>query len=224
MWWSFVPAFDGYLCGKYNIRMNYELAVIEAIAEDWKQIQQNLPQNSCILAGRVASEVLTDRNIDHEVVPIAAVVENHAMRAVHMTGVMNDDAWNVCCGEFMNVEQPPETGSWTGHLVVVTDNYFIDLTATQFARPAKQINIDSPLIAKLDDLQTYEIPLYDKNTIWIGFQLPAGGRYLFQPQLGNQRYKTGPDWQRGYKSFAGSMIRNVRRAIGNEFLNYVEGL
>lgn len=193
-----------------------ELSAIKAIAREWVDIDATLPQkNACILAARVASQALNDIGIDHELVPIASVVENEAMRAVHMTGLMNDDAWNVCCGKFINFKQDHEEGSWQGHIVIFTDNYFVDLTAPQFSRPAKNIIIDRPLIIPISDLQNYKIPFYEKTTTWtkwIGFPLPSGrGRYLMQPQLDNLAYMHGRDWKTGHLRF--NITDNVKKRL-----------
>lgn len=185
-----------------------ELSAIQAIAREWANITTNLPPNklgACILAARTATETLNELNIRNEAVPIAAVVENDAMRATHMTGVLNDDAWNVCCGKFSNIVQDDEEGAWQGHIVILTENYFVDLTATQFARPAKNIYIPRSIIVPTSDIKTVSIPFYKETTTWakwFAFTLPSGrGRYLFRPQYENTDYMNGRDWKTGHERF-----------------------
>jgi hypothetical protein len=61
-----------------------------------------------------------------------------------------DDAWNVSVTRFSE-----DRGGWSGHLLVETDHFILDLTSEQFARPEKNINVPSNLIVPLSDLKLF---------------------------------------------------------------------
>jgi hypothetical protein len=145
-----------------QITIDEEKFILDAIVDGWRDIEAGRigtlgnGGNSCVLAGNFARRILENQKVPHRLRPVGAISFN--TKGFEMFGTnandLPDDAWNVAVTRFSQ-----DFGGWSGHLLVETDNFILDLTSEQFARPAKNIHVPSNLIVPMSDLKLF--PLSD---------------------------------------------------------------
>lgn len=176
-----------------------EQQILEELSRSWIQSRSKLTStiNACILAGNYAHRILDRLGVPHRVRPIGVTVFNQ--KGWELFGVpaeeLPDDAWSVHCSS--RSAHILENG-WSGHLVIETENFFLDLTAEAFARPSNNINIFGPLLVPRS--QIAELPngtpvhqLGRTEHAYI-FDL-LGGFYTFYYEDWNRVYEKAPDWR-----------------------------
>ncbi len=183
-----------------------EKYVLESLREQWIQDwQPDLQKNACILAGRLGKSVIDLCGLNVKVVPVGVVVYNQSGWDNQFThsADLPDSAWNVACtGRIKNLDVAvTSTGGWDGHLLLETDNYFLDLTANAFSRPEHGINIPGPLLVHKDQITT----LHERDSQFKCHEvfqaaefsqiaLGSGCTYNFSPELWNTDYRKSPNW------------------------------
>lgn len=180
-----------------------EARAVHALAAAWTDlVAPFFAPRVCILAARVAHEALTYLDVPHGVQPVQAVVANDIALAM-MVGDLPmadwpDEAWNVSAGSQSNLGN-----GWAGHVAVIADNWYLDLSATQFDRPAKNIATGGPIVRHLDEMAF--------DTGYIRFPV-AEGWYQWRPE-DNPTYRTAPDWKVNGPEFAGPVIRRLKKVV-----------
>lgn len=183
-----------------------ELAeALSALVEAWSEVarEKQLHQSACILATRTACEALSYFSIKAVALPVQVGVHNAVLMQQLDAGLEPDwesGAWGVGIDPD---KTPTVPGGWNGHLVAHLPEHdtFIDLTLDQFARPAKNINVQ-PLIAGFGpELLDGIAGSYEMNgcRIW----------YHYRPDLTSQ-WRDCPDGKRNIGPFAGYVIRKLK--------------
>lgn len=129
---------------------------------------------ACVLATRITNLMLTEFEIPHVVTHIDSFIVNddwwdfvNSKSDLDITR-LPETAWSIGC----NSAETPKKNGFPGHLVVETDNYFVDLSSRQFDRPQHNIITAAPLIVPLGQLT--ELP----DDFW-SVPIPKG-HYLFR--------------------------------------------
>jgi hypothetical protein len=182
-----------------------ETRIVHALADAWTAIvaPEVIPR-ACILAARVATEVLDYFSIPHVVQPVETIAANDAC----LTMVLHDvpiadwpaDAWNVAAGRR---SAAVNGNGWPGHLAVVTTDWYLDLSATQFDRPAKHIVTGGPVVRHVDEMTL--------DRWFIRFPIVEGW-YQWNPE-DNHTYRTARDWTVNGPEFAGPVIRRLKKTV-----------
>jgi hypothetical protein len=115
-----------------------------------------------------------------------------------------DDAWSIGVGSQVPAQS---ANGWSGHLVVITDELFIDLSAEQFDRPQRQIMSGGPIVARSTEFEFVEAPTF---RMW---HRPMTQGQLLWMHEENHTYKASNDWRKNYKEFTGPIIRSIRNQM-----------
>lgn len=98
-------------------------------------------------------------------------------------------AWSIgcCCDSTRPApisDEPARKRGFGGHLVLVGDGWFVDLTAQQFHRPELGIVVASALVGR-----------WHEDQVAAELDLPRGGllRWLWRPEI--RSYRTVPAWR-----------------------------
>lgn len=91
---------------------------------------------------------------------------------------------------------------YPAHLVAISEGWLVDITASQFRRPAKAINVP--------DAVAIRVPT--PWTAGIGANLPGGGAIVYQPAAPEMDYRTAPDWR--YRERTDPIAAAVLLALG----------
>jgi hypothetical protein len=202
------------------LAIDTERKVIDELVALWNsEVRPHVVPNACVLAARITSEVLGYFDIKHDVISMAAMAMNDKMLAHENEGRSHlnwdEDAYSVGVGF-------GESAVWTrndsrdgrgfdGHVVVVTKNFYIDLTAYQFDRPQFGIETSGSLVAPLSDFVfPYTLSPNSINS-WYYLALTKGHMVVLNNQ--NNQYKNSPDWKIHYKRQTGDIIRTIRQNI-----------
>lgn len=189
--------------------------ILSGIRRGWDtHVRPYVKSNSCVLASRVAHEVLTYFGVAHEVLPTMAIAMNSLMKQHYMDSLHHSlwspEAWSVAVG-FPNAvalrQDSREPQGFDGHLVVATSQFYLDLSASQFDRPERSIKTGGSLLFNHDTITRFQFPKED--FYWNYFPIDEGS-FFFRLLSGNDSYKNSPDWRTNYKSFAGDIIRSIR--------------
>jgi hypothetical protein len=106
-----------------------------------------------------------------------------------------------------------DANGFDGHLVVVTESFYVDLTAYQFDRIAQGIETGGSLVAPRENI-TYPFVLTERSeNSWFHIALKQG--HMLFLNNNNQAYKNSPDWRYHYKRQAGDIIRLIRDEISS---------
>lgn len=187
-----------------------EQEILQHIADGWVEVRTGLTviPNACILAGNFAHRILNTFEIPHRVRPIGATVFNQ--KGWELFGVpphqLPDDAWSVHCS---SKSQHVLLSGWSGHLIIETENFFLDLTAEAFSRPNHNISIFAPLLVPRKSIMkmpdgTPAKQLAGRDDAF-GFQL-FGGIYTFYYEDFNQVYKKASDWSVTFRQLGCSRV------------------
>lgn len=187
-----------------------ERAILQELARYYEaRVEPTLSTpRACVLAARITNLMLTEFGISHLITHVDAFIVNDEWRDFinsggHLRGIaMPETAWSIG----YNSAEKPERKSLPGHLVVETDNYFVDLSSRQFDRPQHNIETDSPMVVPLGSLT--ELP----NGVW---SVPIRkGHYLFRDAAVPRT--PGPsftDWHQNCWHFAADCEATIRRAL-----------
>lgn len=186
-----------------------EQGILSTVVELWERdIVPTVQANHCILAARVVSEVLAVYRIDHAVYPTNAFVFNAEAFDLYLTETpyaeWPDSAWNV------GVTRDSPGDGYAGHLMVSTYEHAIDLSAGQFDRPHKNINVPGPLI--IHHTQQRWVTRTGGHSLWV-YDLPGGAVYTFEPQdEPYQPYRAAKDWKhKATRQIVSEIVRELKR-------------
>ena len=142
---------------------------------------------ACVASARFGLEFLKHAGIESWVTQLDAIALDEQSYREMLNGE-GPTGWSV--GALSVTEVP---NKWNGHVVVETNDWFIDLTAGQFDRPDKGIVFGHGLCVPVGEL-------IDHVGIWQGdwFEVPvAQGHYLFRDAVVQRDIKKAPDWHGG---------------------------
>jgi hypothetical protein len=142
---------------------------------------------ACVAGARFGLEFLKHAGIESWVTQLDAIALDEQSYREMLNGE-GPTGWSV--GALSVTEVP---NKWNGHVVVETNDWFIDLTAGQFDRPDKGIVFGHGLCVPVGEL-------IDHVGIWQGdwFEVPvAQGHYLFRDAVVQRDIKKAPDWHGG---------------------------
>jgi hypothetical protein len=197
-----------------------ERLVIDPLVRLWNtEVRPQVTPNACVLSARIASEVFTYFGIKHEVISMAAMAVNDKMLAHQRAGLhfkeWDADAWSVGVGFGDNMiatgKDSRDGNGFDGHLVVVTESFYVDLTAYQFDRIGQGIDTGGSLVVPREEV-TFPFVLNEGSpNSWFHISLKEG--HLLVLNNGNNAYKNSPDWRNHYKRQTGDIIRSIRDEI-----------
>lgn len=180
-----------------------ESTLIYAMASGWPEIAAGLKPNHCIIAARVAVEVgryfgvpITPRAVD-------AIAFNGKGYELFQRGVpateWPSEAWSVAAvrDDRDGYERSPHSG-YDGHVIVESPRYIVDLSAEQFHRPGRTLDVGSPIVIEKPET-------YDPTTV-IARHGETTVIYIAED---GQRFATAPDWRNrlNYGVEAAAMIK-----------------
>lgn len=187
-------------------------------------VRQHLPpatrNRSCVLAARVAVDVLRYFGNRARMLPVHVIAFNAAAHQAVVDGVPEHqwppEAHNVGTKAADGTPNLYEDG-WWGHMVVLADRVpragrgdpagmLLDPALDQLARPEHEI-----LLTPCAFLVPGDVTLDGPDPDPVGMPLPDGGLVLYQ-QTTNRDWRNGGDWRRTHDTAAitGDAIRAVR--------------
>ncbi len=189
--------------------------VIEHISSGWRGFREEGASvlNACILGANYAHRVLDMFEIDHKVRPIGATVFNKRGWELFAERIpanqLPPEAWSVHCS---SRSEHRMVNGWSGHVVIETEEFFIDLTAEQFSRPQHEIQIFAPLIVPRKNIR--ELPsgtaVHDLGRTEDAYIFDLGsGIYTFYYEDWNTIYQKAPDWHRSYRELGLGKVVNA---------------
>lgn len=197
-----------------------ERKVIDHLVDLWNsEVRPNVMTNACVLSARIASEVFTHFNIEHTVRPMAVMAMNDKMLAHQQNGdtytAWDADAWSVGVGFGQSMvatnKDSRQSNGFDGHLIVTTDNFYVDLTAYQFDRLEHGINTQGPLVVPISDVVYPFTFSSDALTYWLYISLEEG--HLVMTSNKNYTYENSPDWRIHYQRQVGDIIKEIHNRI-----------
>ena len=106
-----------------------------------------------------------------------------------------------------------DPNGFSGHLIVETENFMIDLSAQQFDRPQHEIVTGGPLVVPLSDLTEVRQGFVLNETWSVPIEL---GHYWFNDAVLPTRPSNSNDWRYGYRDFLPDCVKAMRRAMYSE--------
>lgn len=205
-----------------------ETEIAQCLVECWNtDVRPLVVENACVLAARITSEVLSHFGISHWILPMMAMSMNDKMLEHQINNVPPKDwdksAWSVGVG-FPNMVATNadlrKGHGYEGHLIVVTEKLYIDLTAYQLSRPQHGIDTGGSILIPKDSI----IEPYYLNEAFPDEwgKVPIKEGHLLVSFNGNHSYKDSTDWKKNYKVQSGAIIRKIRNMLGNrDFRKYL---
>jgi hypothetical protein len=184
-----------------------ETELLHKLAHEWQeQVRPHVRVNACILAARLTHEVLDYFNIPHDLQPVRCTITNDIMwdcmvNAESPRFDFPPEAWSLGVGKGLG-----DGDGWSGHIVVITNNNYIDLSAEQFDRPRRDILSGGPLI-----LPQQGFSYVDKPAVKMWHHPLPKGHLIWAPEH-NPSYKQAIDWRSNYKLVAGPIIRSIKQS------------
>ena len=195
-----------------------EYKILSETQKYWQKYKtkNNIDDNSCILAVNFAHKILSALDVPHVIVPIGTTVFNkdgydHFGKPA---SELPDSAWSVHCST-------RSTGSgFSGHLVIETENYLLDLTAIQFERKNHNIVIGESLIVPHGDMEVF---VRDSNPCSINklfgahvvykFSL-SEGIYTYYEEEWNKVYTKSADWKATYRELGiAKVVESIKQDL-----------
>ena len=195
-----------------------EYKILCEIQKYWKNYKKtnNIVDNSCILAANFAHKTLTSLDVPHAVVPIGVTVFNKEGYEYFGNSVneIPENAWSVHCST-------RSTGSgFSGHLVIETENYLLDLTAVAFERKQYNIVVGESLIVPHEKMEVY---VRDSNPHMVNNMFGAyvvyefnltEGIYTYYEEEWNKVYTKSADWKATYRELGiAKVVEGIKRDL-----------
>lgn len=171
-------------------------ALAAATPEGWG-VNKDDGLGRCIEAAKYATLLLRGEGVECRAMACDLVTFNATGLVFFEAGApmstWPDEAWSVGleCDRVVAANSKLESGrrkGFGGHVVVVGEGWFLDLTAIQVARPRKLIVIPGPIVGP-----------YTAEPGWVRCNLPLGGiaQYRFRPEFKSWRtthaWRSDPD-------------------------------
>jgi hypothetical protein len=176
-----------------------ELGLLNALKLVWPEVSANrVKTNSCILATRIGLEVGQYFGFSWRALPVDLAAFNDTGFAAFEAGIPVADwpagAWSVGSA----CENRLGDDGWSGHLIVQANRWLLDLSASQYARPHKDINI-----------QPWLMEINDAESPWLAGQ--DGLHMVLKPRPDITIYRKARDWRLNYRSLAAETIRALKQ-------------
>lgn len=203
-----------------HITLEDEQRAVSALADFFRTavLPDIQDQRCCVLAARLATKALDRVGIPNLHRHVDATCFNDEL-LYHLTaGTTPEDvpmsAWSIAVWSDHEERFPthPSNG-FSGHLIVETENYFIDLSSRQFDRSEHNITTGGPLVMPLSKL-TEVRQTFARPGSW---NVPIkSGHYWFNDAV-NPLEPTGlSSWRYGYREFLPKCVKAIRRAMYSE--------
>lgn len=163
--------------------------MVKTLTQTWlKGVAPRLSTvSACVAGARFGSEYLKRFGIKSWAAQVDAIGLDEQSYQEMLNGE-GPTGWSI--GAISVTDVP---NKWNGHVVVETNEWFIDLTAGQFDRPDKGILFGNGLCVPVGELVHHV-------GIWQGdwFEVPvAQGHYLFRDAVVQRDITKAPDWHSG---------------------------
>jgi len=163
--------------------------MVETLVSAWLRgaVPRLTNTGACVAGARFGLELLSRLGVESCVTQVDAIGldEQSYMEVINGKG---PTGWSVGA---LSVTTAPN--AWNGHVVLETNDWFIDLTAGQFDRPDKGILFGNGLCVPVGEL-THHVGIWQGD--W--FEVPvAQGHYLFRDAVIQRDITKAPDWHGG---------------------------
>lgn len=193
-----------------------EAELLREVADFWtKEIQPKVVPQACVLASRITTYALSRFGIKWEVHHSDALAVNDEWYNLYFEqGVPQEllppTAWSVGAVTMKNVVGTHRhitfgDKGFSGHLVVTTDEHFIDLSSGQFDRPNNGIITGAPLIVSRS-LITKPQTLRARDFISVPI---TQGKFLLRRAKVKADYKWTPDWAHTHKRWTTALVAKL---------------
>lgn len=198
-----------------------ERLVIDPLVELWNsEVRPHVVPNACVLSARIASEVLTYFGIKHVTLSMAVMAMNDLMleheQSARPYNTWDPEAWSVGVGFSQMVATKTDyrdPSGFCGHVVVITEHHYLDLTAYQFDRLEHGIETGGSRVIPLSEIiHPFTLNPESVNT-WFYTKLKQG--HMVMLNNNNNDYKNSPDWRTHYKRQTGDIIREIQTRISS---------
>lgn len=199
-------------------RIVSELDILRNISTEWLKLkkERQIQKNACILSANFAHKMLDVAGLPHLVRPVGVTVFNRRGWELFGTPLKSlpPEAWNVHCSSL--VPDDPNNHGFSGHVVIETRRFFLDLTADIFSRPKHGIVLTKPLIVPMKDIhvcnrEKNELEFHRTMKVdeFRRFSFPSMAQYTYYYEDDNTSYKKAPDWAVSFQD-VGVDWRNMR--------------
>lgn len=174
---------------KVEVRTQDHRIMVETLSSVWLRgaAPRLSTDGACVAGARFGLEFLTRFGVESWVTQVDAI----GLDELSYREVLNGEGptgWSVGA---LSVTSVPN--KWNGHVVVETNDWFVDLTAGQFDRPDKGIMFGHGLCVPVGEL-THHVGIWQGD--W--FEVPvAKGHYLFRDAVVQRDITKAPDWHGG---------------------------
>lgn len=129
-------------------------ALVEILPDDFAWADKAARKGRCVEATRIAVAVLRRMGVECKAmacdVDVLSPEAARRLEAGELVPPFDGDVWilGIRCDEpgGPSRDEPTRRRSFGGHLVVVGDDWFADLTAQQFSRPEHNIVVDGAIV------------------------------------------------------------------------------
>lgn len=193
-------------------------------------------EDSCIAASTIGSRVLQRLGVAATVEPVTALVFNQqALRVRERYGeaalaqsvrrfAPEDRYGPWTLGVGIPGQPPLHAGAWPGHLVLGIHEHatLIDLSADQFSRPHKRIEV-SPLVVNHVPTEWWEA---GDGSGWVTVDTTGGVRVFYSHVPANVGYRDSPDfaWPPPRRALYESLVEQITDRIVAELGRRAPGL
>jgi hypothetical protein len=161
-----------------------------------RMMEEGFKADTCVLATRIGMDALRQVRIKSAPRAVSVIASTSAHDRLVREGrfaeaaLGAEGAWSVGVGiRNPNNPKPAKAGKWDGHLVLIVEReWLVDLSADQFNRPHKGINVPGPIVARFK-------PGALTASGSLATRSPDGSttvRYKADPE--NAAWKIAPDW------------------------------
>lgn len=206
-----------------QITLGDEQRAVNALADFFSsEVQPRMRDlRSCVMAARLATKSLDRIGIPNQFSHVDATCLNDEWLHHAQLGTPAEEvpltAWSISVWSNHDLVFRPsgnyDPNGFSGHLIVETENFMIDLSAQQFDRPQHEIITGGPLVVPLSDLTEVRQGFVLNETWSVPIEL---GHYWFNDAVLPTRPSNSNDWRYGYRDFLPDCVKAMRRAMYSE--------
>ena len=206
-----------------HITLEDEKRAVNALADFWSsEVQPNMRTlSACLMAARLATKALDHIGVSNQLSHVDATCINddwlHHALSGNPAAKRPSSAWSLAV--WSNHDQVFQSAGrfnpngFSGHLIVETDNFMIDLSAQQFDREQHRILTGGPLVVPLKDLTEVRHAFVLNETWSVPIKL---GHYWINDAVLPSTPSDSDDWRRGYRDFLPDCVKAMRLAMYSE--------
>lgn len=196
------------------------LSALVRVYPSWRKARGLQPQ-SCVLAVRLATDVLAYWGVDVEPVPVAVQVQNARMVELLEAGVAHDQAALESMEGFAVGTDPntsaldprvrrPKGAAWNCHLIawLPKESTVVDLSLEQYHRPLYRIHVGAAAALVPPDSAA---GFFERGE-WLTHVSSSGTRVMYRHHPDQTAFRDAPDWSRDAlrRRLAGDLIKIIR--------------